>query len=44
MADKNRDKIPEKVRQQQEKQLEDFLLEEKTINAAIEKIKELQLG
>lgn len=42
LNDKNRDKIPEKVRQEQDAQWEKFCEEEKVILASIEKIKQIK--
>ncbi len=42
LNDKNRDKIPEKVRQEQDAQWDKFIEDEKVIIASIEKIKQIQ--
>jgi hypothetical protein len=42
LNDKNRDKIPEKVRQEQDSQWEKLCDEEKVILGSIEKIKQIK--
>jgi hypothetical protein len=42
LNDKNRDKIPEKVRQEQDSQWEKLCEEEKVILGSIEKIKQIK--